>query len=87
MTKDGDKLHCGNQLVIGSTLVDCWKECINTSEYHKKRKIIEEFNRKNSDTSKKRGISIMPMKFACSFGVKFLMQVRNLKNVTRKLMS
>ena len=76
MTKDGDKVHCGNKLIIGSTLPDCWKECIKTSEYYKKKALIEEFNRVNSDSSKKRGISIMPMKFAPTFGVKFLHQVR-----------
>ena len=78
MTKDGDKLHCGNKLIIGSTLSDCWKECLETSEYEKKRTLIEEFNNKNILTSKKRGISIMPMKFACTFGLKFLHQVKNL---------
>ena len=75
MTKDGDKVHCGNKLIEGSTLFDCWEECLKTSEYHKKRALIEEFNKNNRETSKKRGISMIPMKFACSFGVKFLQQV------------
>ena len=75
MTKDGDKVHCGNKLIVGSTLLDCWEECLRTSEYHKKRALIEEFNKNNSDSSKKRGISMIPMKFACSLFEKFLQQV------------
>ena len=74
MTKDGDKVHWGNKLITGCTLSDCWTECLKSSEYMSKCKSIEEFN-KNSNSTKKRGISIMPMKFSVSFGVKFMHQV------------
>ena len=74
MTQDGDKVHWGNKLIVGSTLSDCWDECIKTSKYMEKREAINEFN-KTGNLHKKRGISIMPMKFSVSFGVKFLHQV------------
>ena len=75
MTQDGDKVHWGNKLIVGSTLFDCWDECIKTSKYMEKREAINEFN-EAGNSHKKRGISIMPMKFSVSFGVKFLHQVK-----------
>ena len=75
MSKDGDRIHMANKLITGSMLPDCWKECLKTSNYMEKRESIEEFN-KNSTSARKRGISIMPMKFSPTFGVKFLHQVR-----------
>ena len=74
MTQDGDKVHWGNKLIVGSRLFDCWDECIKTSKYMEKREAINKFN-KTGNSHKKRGISIMPMKFSVSFGVKFLHQV------------
>ena len=74
MTKDGDKVHWGNKIITGCTLSDCWKECLSSSDYTNKCKSIEDFNR-NSVSAKKRGISIMPMKFSVAFGVKFMHQV------------
>ena len=75
MSKDGDKVHYCNNLITGSMLPDCWKECLKISKYMDERESIEQFN-KNSNSTRKRGISIMPMKFSVTFGVKFLHQVR-----------
>ena len=75
MTKDGDRVHLSNNLINGSMLPECWKECLKISKYMDKRESIEQFN-KNSNSARKRGISIMPMKFSPTFGVKFLHQVR-----------
>ena len=61
MTQDGDKVHWGNKLIVGSTLSDCWEECIKTSQYIEKREAINKFN-KTGNSHKKRGISLMPRK-------------------------
>ena len=45
MTQDGDKVHWGNKLIVGSTLSDCWDECIKTSKYMEKREAINKFNK------------------------------------------
>ena len=63
-----------NKLITGSMLPECWTECLKTSKYMEKRESIEEFNR-NSTSARKRGVSIMPMRFSPTFGVKFLHQV------------
>ena len=75
MCKEGDRVHFLNKVITGSTLPDCWKECLKTSNYVEKQKSIEEFN-KNTNSARKRGMSIMPIKFSPTFGVKFLHQVR-----------
>ncbi|KAK1171408.1 xanthine dehydrogenase/oxidase isoform X1 [Acipenser oxyrinchus oxyrinchus] len=50
----------------------CWEECLVKSNYHQRRKQIEEFNRQHH--WKKRGIAIIPTKFGISFTASFLNQ-------------
>uniref|UniRef100_A0ABM5EPP6 aldehyde oxidase n=1 Tax=Pogona vitticeps TaxID=103695 RepID=A0ABM5EPP6_9SAUR len=53
-------------------LVVCWKECLEKSEYHNRRKAAEEFNKQNY--WKKKGIAIIPMKFSVGFNATFYHQ-------------
>lgn len=42
--REGDTTQY-NQKLINCTLDKCWKECIESSEYYKRRKEVEKFNR------------------------------------------
>nr|XP_060621769.1 aldehyde oxidase 2-like [Anolis sagrei ordinatus] len=46
-------------------LVVCWEECLEKSNYYKRRQAAEEFNKQNF--WKKKGIAIIPMKYAVGF--------------------
>ncbi|XP_038596041.1 xanthine dehydrogenase/oxidase-like [Tachyglossus aculeatus] len=61
MYEDGDLTHY-NQKLEGFTLPRCWSECLESSQYHARRREIETFNRENS--WKKRGLAIIPLKFS-----------------------
>ncbi|XP_038627859.1 xanthine dehydrogenase/oxidase-like [Tachyglossus aculeatus] len=78
MYEDGDLTHF-NQKLEGFTLPRCWSECLESSQYHARRKDIEKFNRANS--WKKRGLAIIPTKFGISFTVPFLNQAGALVHV------
>ncbi|XP_060529120.1 xanthine dehydrogenase isoform X2 [Cylas formicarius] len=69
--KEGDLTHY-NQLLEDCTMDKCWKECIHKSQYHARRKMVDEYNRRNK--YKKRGITMVPTKFGIAFGAKFLNQ-------------
>ncbi|CAI5770855.1 dehydrogenase oxidase [Podarcis lilfordi] len=75
---EGDLTHF-NQKLEGFTLRRCWDECLANSDYHSRRKLIDEFNRKNR--WKKRGMAIIPTKFGISFTVPFLNQAGALVHV------
>ena len=60
MFKDGDKTHL-NQILSGCTLQKCWNECMVQSNFFLTSKEIQEFNKNNR--WKKRGISIVPVKY------------------------
>uniref|UniRef100_A0A803SNN6 Xanthine dehydrogenase n=1 Tax=Anolis carolinensis TaxID=28377 RepID=A0A803SNN6_ANOCA len=75
---EGDLTHF-NQKLEGFTLRRCWEECIKNSDYHARRKFIDEFNRQNR--WKKRGMAIIPTKFGISFTVPFLNQAGALVHV------
>ncbi|XP_066155943.1 xanthine dehydrogenase isoform X1 [Euwallacea fornicatus] len=68
-----------NQIVENCTLDRCWKECLDTSQYFKRKKDLEVYNERNK--YKKRGISVLPTKFGIAFGAKFLNQAGALVNV------
>ncbi|CAG9858905.1 unnamed protein product [Phyllotreta striolata] len=61
-----------NQLIEDCTLDKCWTECMDSSDFHNRKKAVIEFNRKNK--YKKRGINIIPTKFGIAFAVPFLNQ-------------
>uniref|UniRef100_A0A803T802 Xanthine dehydrogenase n=1 Tax=Anolis carolinensis TaxID=28377 RepID=A0A803T802_ANOCA len=69
---EGDLTHF-NQKLEGFTLRRCWEECIKNSDYHARRKFIDEFNRQNR--WKKRGMAIIPTKFGISFTAGALVHV------------
>ncbi|XP_066474776.1 xanthine dehydrogenase/oxidase [Tiliqua scincoides] len=75
---EGDLTHF-NQKLEGFTVRRCWEECLTNSDYHSRRKLIDEFNQENR--WKKRGISIIPTKFGISFTVPFLNQAGALLHV------
>uniref|UniRef100_A0A8C0V931 Xanthine dehydrogenase/oxidase n=1 Tax=Cyanistes caeruleus TaxID=156563 RepID=A0A8C0V931_CYACU len=75
---EGDTTHF-NQKLEGFTLRRCWDECLSSSSYHARKKLIEEFNKQNR--WKKRGMSIIPTKFGISFTVPFLNQAGALVHV------
>uniref|UniRef100_A0A6J0V358 Xanthine dehydrogenase/oxidase n=1 Tax=Pogona vitticeps TaxID=103695 RepID=A0A6J0V358_9SAUR len=75
---EGDRTHF-NQKLEGVTLRRCWDECLKTSDYHSRRKLIDEFNRQNR--WKKRGMDIIPTKFGISFTIPFLNQAGALVHV------
>ncbi|CAG9760635.1 unnamed protein product [Ceutorhynchus assimilis] len=68
-----------NQLLDNCTLDKCWKECITSSEFYKRKKEIESFNELHK--YKKRGISLIPTKFGVAFGAIFLNQAGALVNI------
>ena len=50
----------------------CWDECLQQSDYHKKRLQVEEFNAKNR--WRKRGVAVIPTLFGVATGAKFVNQ-------------
>ncbi|XP_042311337.1 LOW QUALITY PROTEIN: xanthine dehydrogenase/oxidase [Sceloporus undulatus] len=75
---EGDLTHF-NQKLEGFTLRRCWEECLKNSDYHSRRKLIDEYNRQNR--WKKRGMAIIPTKFGISFTIPFLNQAGALVHV------
>lgn len=75
---EGDLTHF-NQKLEGFTLRRCWDECLSSSNYHARKKLIEEFNKQNR--WKKRGMCVIPTKFGISFTVPFLNQAGALVHV------
>uniref|UniRef100_A0A8B9TVG0 Xanthine dehydrogenase n=1 Tax=Anas platyrhynchos TaxID=8839 RepID=A0A8B9TVG0_ANAPL len=75
---EGDLTHF-NQKLEGFTLQRCWDECLSSSSFHARKKLIEEFNKQNR--WKKRGMCIIPTKFGISFTVPFLNQAGALVHV------
>lgn len=57
-------------------LLRCWEECKRRSDYSARRGAIEQFNEQNR--WKKRGISIIPIKYGIAFSDGFLNQVCDL---------
>ncbi|XP_006901194.1 PREDICTED: xanthine dehydrogenase/oxidase [Elephantulus edwardii] len=78
MYKEGDLTHF-NQKLEGFTLPRCWDECLERSQYQKRREEVEKFNKENY--WKKRGLCIIPTKFGISFTLSFLNQAGALVHV------
>ncbi|XP_072388344.1 xanthine dehydrogenase-like isoform X1 [Diabrotica undecimpunctata] len=71
MYHEGDITYY-NQKLENCTLRQCWRECMESSNFHKRRRNIREFNRLNK--YKKRGISIIPTKYGICFTGTYLNQ-------------
>lgn len=54
-------------------MLRCWEECKVKSDYSARRRDIDQFNQQNR--WKKRGMSIIPIKYGIAFGEGFLNQV------------
>ncbi|CAB3223396.1 unnamed protein product [Arctia plantaginis] len=70
-----------NQVLTYCTLPRCWNECIETSDYWRRKRDIEEFNRQSR--WQKKGIALVPTKYGISFQVDVLMQAGALLLVYR----
>ncbi|XP_056303800.1 aldehyde oxidase 6 [Danio aesculapii] len=60
-------------------LVRCWKECMEKSDFSHRRQAINVFNQQNQ--FKKRGISIIPIKYGIGFAEGFLNQAAALVHI------
>ncbi|XP_023936819.2 xanthine dehydrogenase [Bicyclus anynana] len=69
--KEGDLTHY-NQSLQYCTLSRCWHECIDSSKYWQRKKMVDEYNRANR--WKKKGLAIVPTKYGISFQTDVLMQ-------------
>ncbi|TRZ01798.1 hypothetical protein DNTS_017775 [Danionella cerebrum] len=68
-----------NQLFSPDQMVRCWNECLGKSSYNQRSLSIEQFNAHNH--WKKRGISIVPLKFGVGFSKGFYNQGAALVNI------
>ncbi|XP_069851873.1 aldehyde oxidase 3-like isoform X1 [Dipodomys merriami] len=60
-------------------LIKCWHKCMENSSYSSRRKAVEEFNQQSF--WKKRGISIIPMKFSVGYPKTFYYQAAALVHI------
>ncbi|ODN01661.1 Xanthine dehydrogenase [Orchesella cincta] len=76
--QDSDFTPYGQSLK-DSTVLRCWNECLNSSNYQAKKKEVDEFNRNNCYN--KRGISINPINFGIGYTALHLNQGAALVNI------
>ncbi|ESO95509.1 hypothetical protein LOTGIDRAFT_160669 [Lottia gigantea] len=69
--KEGERTHV-NQIIENCFIERCWQECLKTSDYYNRKKKVDQFNSENR--WRKRGISIVPLCYGNSFGLKMLNQ-------------
>uniref|UniRef100_A0A8C1ZU89 Xanthine dehydrogenase/oxidase n=1 Tax=Cyprinus carpio TaxID=7962 RepID=A0A8C1ZU89_CYPCA len=72
MYKEGDFTPFSQRL-DNFTIDRCWEECMQLSDFNKRKDAVEQYNRQHRWT--KRGLSIIPTKFGISFTAVFLNQV------------
>ena len=72
LTKENDLLHYSDNPVKGCTLTKCWTTCVQESNYYRQLQQVQKFNEESEFI--KQGISMVPMKFAVTMGMKQLMQ-------------
>ncbi|XP_021371273.1 xanthine dehydrogenase/oxidase-like [Mizuhopecten yessoensis] len=80
MYNEGDLTHF-NQPLDNCNIRRCWEECLQRSEVHRRSREVEIFNSENR--WKKRGISVIPVKFGISFTAKFMNQAGALVMIYR----
>ncbi|KAL9892420.1 xanthine dehydrogenase rosy [Glossina fuscipes fuscipes] len=76
--KTGDITHY-DQILETFPIDRCLDDCLRQSHFYRKRREIEEFNKKNR--WRKRGISAVPTKYGIAFGVLHLNQAGSLINI------
>ncbi|KAJ8309320.1 hypothetical protein KUTeg_014194 [Tegillarca granosa] len=88
--KEDDCTHY-NQVLENCTVERCWTECLKQSNYDRRRKDVNIFNSFHTYISsyfsenrwKKRGISVIPVKFGISYTALFLNQAGALVHIYR----
>jgi xanthine dehydrogenase/oxidase len=76
--KDGQITHF--DMPLENVYLDrAWDELERSSDFHNRRKAVEEFNKKNK--YRKRGLAMMPTKFGLAFTARFLNQAGALVHV------
>ncbi|XP_053946205.1 xanthine dehydrogenase [Anastrepha ludens] len=76
--KTGDFTHY-NQQLEEFHIERCFKDCLEQSKFHQKRREIQEFNKNNR--WRKRSISLVPTKYGIAFGAYHLNQAGALVNI------
>ncbi|KAK4875652.1 hypothetical protein RN001_012074 [Aquatica leii] len=76
--QEGDTTHY-NQKLEYCNILRCWNECLESSNFIKRQKQVEQYNREHR--WKKRGISVVPTKFGIAFTALFLNQTGALVHV------
>ncbi len=64
ITRAGDLLHHGSSTVPDDNILRCFEECLAMSNYAEERKAIVAFNADPRNAHVRRGIAILPTKFA-----------------------
>lgn len=80
MYKEGDLTHF-NQVLEKCNIRRCWDECLQCSDFQSRSRDVEIFNSENR--WKKRGISVIPVKFGISFTATFMNQAGALVMIYR----
>uniref|UniRef100_A0A8C1ZSC3 Xanthine dehydrogenase/oxidase n=1 Tax=Cyprinus carpio TaxID=7962 RepID=A0A8C1ZSC3_CYPCA len=75
MYKEGDFTPFSQRL-DNFTIDRCWEECMQLSDFNKRKDAVEQYNRQHRWT--KRGLSIIPTKFGISFTAVFLNQAADI---------
>lgn len=74
----GNKTHY-NQELLNCNVERCWTECIQQSDYYKRKSEIETFNKQHR--WRKRGISMVPTTFGIAFSIPFMNQAGALAHI------
>lgn len=68
---EGERTHY-NQEINNCNIRQCWTECVGLSDYHKRKTVVDAFNKEHK--WRKRGIAMVPTKFGIAFTANFLNQ-------------
>ncbi len=63
--REGDETHYGQPVKDAERIARIWRELKASSDFYARRRAVDEFNR--TQTGKRRGIAITPVKFGISF--------------------
>ena len=81
LTLSEDRPHYGATVFKECNVKACWEECKKQAKYSEKVKEIEAFNKADSNGVIKRGVTMTPMKFSVTMGLKFANQAGAFVNI------